>query len=215
VPWIIGGGRTGLTAGQSNLFPGQEATAERDNKGLGILHDFRFKQDSPAAYAVGSGSCVGTEDHKRIHYTTFGSETDASVVVVVKDVSKNGRRWRINTPEFNELTEYEEGFLLTAPNGASMRVQILEPQAPLRIESDLVRYGGETKRHNPGIWYQGKSYTHSRYIDVYCDGKVNAVISVQPAGEAHPEVVLSSPTQVMVGKEEIRLPDFEQILGSR
>ncbi|MFP4504153.1 MAG: hypothetical protein ACLFOZ_05555 [Cyclobacteriaceae bacterium] len=215
VPWIIGGGRTGLTAGQSNLFPAKEATAERDDKGLGTLHDYQFLEEDPDAYAIGSGSAVGTQDHQRIHYTSFSEETDASAIVIVKERSANGRRWRINTPEFNTLTEHKDGFLLTAPNGASMQVKFLEPEAPLRIESGKVRYGGETDRHNSGIWYRGKGYAHSRYIDVYCEGDVYAVISLQPAAKTHPEVKQMSATKIRVGDKEISLPGFEAALGRR
>jgi hypothetical protein len=215
VPWIIGGGRTGLTAGQSNLFPAIEATAERDSKGLGTLHDYQFMEDASDAYAIGSGSSVGTQNHQRIHYTSFSDETGASAVVVVKEQSANGKRWRINTPEFNQLTETKNGFLLTAPNGASMQVQFLEPQGPLRIESGKVRYGGETEQHNSGIWYRGEAYTHSRYIDVYCQGKVNAVISVQPVGKAHPQATRLPSEKIRVGEKEVALPGFEAVIGKR
>jgi hypothetical protein len=213
VPWIIGGGRTGLTAVQTNLFPAQGATPRKDSKGLGTLHEYYFPNDSPDAYAVGSGSSVGTKDHQRILYISYSEEAGASAVVVSREQSTNGKRWRINTPEFNQLTEMKNGFLLTAPNGATMQVQFLEPNAPLRIESGKVRYGGETERHNAGIWCQEKPYTHSRFIDVYCKGNVNAVISLQSSGKKHPEVSSSADGKVKVGEKEIALPGFEAVIN--
>ncbi|MEK6481739.1 hypothetical protein WJR50_29615 [Catalinimonas sp. 4WD22] len=207
VPWIIGGGRTAQTAGQTNLFPTHENTPAQDTKGLGKLHEYHFSDDRSEAFAIGSGSSVGTEGHQRIFYSSFSEETNAAAAIIVKDVSLNGRRWRINTPEFNEFRKIEKGYQLISPDGASMRVQFLLPATDLEIESGLLRYGGKTENHNPGIWYKNKFYSFSRYIDVFCEANVTAVITLQPAGKIHPSVSLKSDGSFLVGDRNIHLPE--------
>ena len=206
VPWVIGGGRTGLTAGQSNLFPVVEETAERDEKNLGTLHQYQFDEED--SYAVGSGNTVGTKAHQRVMFTSFDEKTHAEAVVIIADQSANGRRWRINTPEFNQFEEHQNGYLLTAPNGSSMRVTFLNTKSKPDIKTGLVRYGGKTEAHNYGIWYNEQGYAHSRYIDFYCDKEVTAVITFQNADKQHPKVTYPKPKQILVGNYRISLPEF-------
>jgi hypothetical protein len=206
VPWVIGGGRTGNTAGQSNLFPSEEATNKKDRKTLGTLHDFQFFENG--AYAIGSGSALGTQDHQRIMYTSFDEQSGAEAVVVIADRSANGRRWRINTPEFNQVEETENGYILSAPNASTLRVKYLPASHERKLEKGILRYGGDTQTHNLGIWYQGEGYANSRYIDLFCDKDITAVITLQKDGQDHPEVTLQSEDEVVVGSLKIRLPEF-------
>lgn len=211
VPWVIGAGRTGLTAGQTNLFPAPEETAEKTDHRFGKLHDYQFFKDGQGGYAIGSGSCVGTQDHRRILHTSFDPASQADAVIVVVDHSSNGRRWRINTPEFNQLETNPQGYVLSAPNGSSMRVQFMQNSGPLQLESSKLPYGGQTTRHNNGIWYQGEVYSHSRYVDCYCQGSVTAVITLQSAGKRHPRVVSGKSGSVIgVADLELTLPAFPE-----
>lgn len=216
VPWVIGGGRTHLTAGQSAFFPSPEETAVEDNQHLGTLNRYRFFPNGRGGFALGSGNCVGTENHQRLVYTAFDRASRAQAVMVVVDSSANGRRWRINTPEFNRVEEHADGYTLVAPNGSSMRVQFLAASLPVRLANGRVPYGGKTTRHNQGIWYQNKQYTHSRYLDYRNQGTVVAVITLQPPGENHPKAVLeASGNSVVVGDLEITLPWFQDSQESR
>lgn len=207
VPWVIGGGRTGLTAGQSNLFPSVEETNENDRKTLGKLHDYHFFEEG--AYAIGSGSAVGTHDHQRIMYTSFDKQSGAEAVVVIADRSANGRRWRINTPEFNRLEDTENGYMLKAPNGNTLRVRFLPASNDRKMETGTLRYGGNTTSHNLGIWYQDEGYANSRYIDVYCRQNITAVITLQQEGMEHPALSQQADGEIIVGSLSIRLPEFE------
>ncbi|MEM9830205.1 MAG: hypothetical protein AAF944_06185 [Bacteroidota bacterium] len=204
VPWIIGGGRTGLTAGQSNLFPSVAETAEKDSKGLGKLHGYTFSEDGPGGYVVGSGSAVGTREHRRRFYVDFDHPA-AEGVFVVQDSSANGHRWRINTPEFNQFLAAEDGFTLTAPNGSSLKFTVLNEDKPIKLDTGKVPYGGTTKQHNHGIVYQGQSYPFSRYIDIFCDRNITVVMTLQPVGEAQPNVRVEKGT-IRVGKQVLNLP---------
>lgn len=104
------------------------------------------------------------------------AERILSDVLIVKGISLNARRWRINTPEFDELRKTVNGYQLIAPNGASMRVQFLCPDYALKLK--MVCYGGDTESHNPEIWYKNKSYAFSKYIDAFCEVQVTTVITL-------------------------------------
>ncbi|MGB3778726.1 MAG: hypothetical protein WA960_10240 [Tunicatimonas sp.] len=211
VPWVIGGGRTSGTAGQTNLFPSTKETAQIDSRELGTLHHHKFFEGGRGGYAVGSGSSVGTQNHRRVVYTSFDRSSSAEAVVVVVDHSSNGRRWRLNSPAFNRLATNPEGYTLFAPNGASMKVQFVHSAAPIRLESGKLPYGGETVRHNQGIWYQNESYTHSRYIDYYCQDSVVAVITLQAAGKEHPKAVVEKPgSSIRIADLQITLPAWPE-----
>lgn len=207
VPWIIGGGRTGLTAGQSNLFPSFEETNERDRKTLGKLHKYKFFDKG--AYAIGSGSALGTHDHQRIMYTSFDDQSGAEAVIIIADESDNGRRWRINTPAFNQYQKSENGYMLTAPNGNTLKVTFLPASPDRQVEMGTLRYGGDTESHNLGIWYQNQGYANSRYIDVFCNQDITAVITLQKGGVKHPEVFRQSQSEIVVGAFKVTLPDFK------
>ncbi|WKN44631.1 hypothetical protein [Tunicatimonas pelagia] len=201
VPWIIGGGRTGLTAGQSNLFPSETETAKKDDKGLGELRDYSFFNEGSGGYVFGSGSAIGTRDHRRRFYVNF-DHPSAEAVFVVQDSSANGRRWRINTPEFNQFSAAEDGYTLTAPNGSSLKFTVLNANKPIKLDTGKVPYGGKTKQHNFGIIYQGKSYPFSRYIDVLCDQNITVVMTLQPKGKTHPKVI-SKDEEIWVGEKAV------------
>jgi len=186
VPWIIGGGRTGLTAGQSQFFPSESATAANNNRHTGKLHHHEIS--SSVAYAHLSGNNVGTQSHRRHVWVTYDSTTHAAATIVVLDSSTNGQRWRINTPEFNHIAPQQWGYLLTAPNGATLQVSVINSPTPLNLSQGSQRYGGNTQQHNSGIYYKGTYYTHSKWIDSYCDRYIGVVITLQPPGKVHPNI---------------------------
>ncbi len=150
---------------------------------------------------------MGTRNHRRTLYVSFDPASQAEAVIVVVDQSANGRRWRVNTPEFNQLETNSRGYTLAAPNGSSMRVQFLQNPKPVQLESGQLPYGGRTVRHNGGIRYQGEGYAHSRYVDCYCQGSVTAVITLQSAGKKHPEAILGkSAYGLSVADLQLKLP---------
>jgi len=121
VPWIIVGGRTGLTAGQSKLFLSLKETNERDRNPFSKLHNYKFFDKG--AYAI--GSVLGTQDHQRIMYTSFDDHSGAKAVIIIADASDSGRKWRINRPTFNQHQKSENGYMLTAPDGNTLKVNFL------------------------------------------------------------------------------------------
>ena len=205
VPWIIGGGRTAEVAGQSNLFPAEAETPQRGDRGLGELRDYGFDQ-AGGGFALGSGSCVGVQDHRRFFQVSYQKETGAKAAVIIADSSANGQRFRICTPEFNQLSIKKDGYRLEAPNGSSMRVKVLGTSGSVEVSEEMVRYGGSTVRLNPGISYQAKSYAYSRAIDIRCDRSIKVVITLQAEGEEHPKVSWNKmKNRVKVGTAEFQL----------
>jgi hypothetical protein len=77
----------------------------------------------------------------------------------------------------------------------------------VKVNSGLVRYGGDTQRLNFGIGYRGQSYANSRYIDVACQGDLTVLLTLQPAGKKHPAVKrLPGEKSFVVGNQVVQLP---------
>ena len=149
-------------------------------------------------------------------YTSFDEKSLAEAVILIKDQSDNGKRWRLNTPGFNQVEKNESGYQLKAPNGSSMQVTFLPTSQTVALDRGMLRYGGETQRNNNGIWYQNQSYPNSQYIDFFCDKEVLAVITLQPKGEVHPKAILKEKAQIIrVGELEIALPKFPNTASER
>ena len=208
-PWIIGAGRTGQTAGQTNLFPSPGETLEQgDSRLLGTFIGYNFAGDgSGSGWAMGSGSCVGVSGHERFVRADYSPDTGAAGVFVVADRSENGQRFRINTPEFMQLEELEDGYQLTAPDGSSLRVHIAPAAGhDLKLSTRLIRYGGDTVRNNSGIQFDGKRYDHNLAIDTFCDRNITVVMTLQPTGRQHPLVHWDlAGNQVRVGNRMLKL----------
>ena len=186
VPWIIGGGRTNLVAGQTNLFPGPIDPSDKgDMRTVGKLVNHSFQSDG-SGEAVGIGSSMGVEGHVRKWMVDYSGETGAAAVFVISDWSENGKVWRINTPEFIDVKIDVDGFRLTAPNGASMQAHFFGKGEQIDITSGRVRYGGETIRLNTGILFQGNQYAYSKYVDLVIDREVVVIMTMQPKGLTHP-----------------------------
>lgn len=186
VPWIIGAGRTNLLAGQSNLFPGPVDSSDKgDLKTSGNLIAYSFEEDG-SGRAIGFGSSTGVEQHIREFIVDYSGDPGAAAVFIVSDRSKNAKIWRINTPEFIDVTIDSGRFRLTAPNGATLQAHFFGASGQIDVHTGQVRYGGETVRLNTGILYQGDRYAFSKFVDLNIDSDVIVVLSIQPKSRQHP-----------------------------
>ncbi len=181
--WAIGAGRTGSVAGQTNLFPGGDPEKEKQKNYESEFLGYSF--DQGMGFAAGKGSCMGVTDHTRQFIADYSGKDGARAVFVVKDESEDGKVWRLNTPGFNEVKLLKDGFLLTAPNGASMKARVVG-EKKVDVSVNQVRYGGTTVANNTGIGFGSKRYEHSKAIDISCDGDITVVMTLQPAGKDHP-----------------------------
>jgi len=168
--FIVGGGRTSNPAGQTNLFAGEPP--ERHDGKEGRLVNADLAEDG-SGVAVVEGSCLGVLDHRRTFIADFGETSGAAAMFVNAETSRNGRLWRLNTPEFNEITTDGRGFTITAPHGPSLRVTVLEPAEPQFRTGKVERGGGAGHTAFP---YRGTKYIHNKWIDFPVDG--NAVVAM-------------------------------------
>lgn len=204
--WIIGAGRTGEVAGQSQLFPeGDPANMKGDKNALGTLHDFHFAKDgSGSGWAKGEGSSIGTQKHRRYVRVDYSRPDIADAIIVLQDRSENGHRMRFAVPEYLNVNIHENGFTLTAPNGASLQLTFEVPNVD--IQQDKVRYGGRTTQHNPGIQYYGEKYEYAHVIDCFTGKNFTAFITLQQKNKKHPTFKVLKKNRIRVGDLLYTLP---------
>ncbi len=173
--FVTGGGRTGNTAGQTNLFAGPPP--RRGTGGLGELVSCDFEPGGPGGgRCVTRGSSMGVEGHVRRFLADYSGAAGADALFANVDHSLNGRVWRLNTPEFNEIQTAAGRFVLRAPNGATLAVTVLEPAAPTFRTGTVERGGGAG---HTGFPYRGTKYLHNRWIEFDCDARVAVVMTLQ------------------------------------
>lgn len=201
--WITGAGRTGEIAGQSNVFPDTILANVTPDATTGKLVSFITNADGSGS-ALGTGSCMKVEGLSRSIQVDYSKKSGAEAVIIEDNRSQNGRLWRINTPEFNTITETSDGFILTSPTGATLKATVFKNAARLKIGK--VRYGGKTTDHNTGISYQGKNYEFLSSLDYKMYKDILVVYTLQPAGREHPNVSIRPENNtVLIGKEIFKL----------
>lgn len=179
--WIVGAGRTGEVAGQSTLFPEGNIPEMKGEKGAtGNLIAYEFT--GSGGYAIGEGSCMHVKNHNRQVYVDFDPHVNSEAIIRIDDSSENGKTWRVNTPEFNQVEILKDGFLITAPNKTTLRAYVMEGPDEPKITTTKVRYGGSTVRHNAGICFHGECYEQTKAVDILCNGNISVVFTLQKAG---------------------------------
>ncbi len=205
--WAVGAGRTGQISGQSCLFPGEVISeATEGNKTMGKVVKTQFEADGSGRMTA-SGSCLNVTDHVRTFLVDYSKKSGAEAVFIVTDRSANGKIWRMNSPEFNKLTMDKDGFTLVAPNGARMKATVFTDATKPMVSSSKIHYGGDTKEHNSGISYQGKSYAFTNAIDCKTNGKITVVFTLQPKGKEDPSVRKQSADTITIGGINYRTKD--------
>jgi len=205
--WAIGAGRTGLAAGQTNLFPEDAIPLNKEyiSKSIGKLLHHHFFSDG-SGYALAGGSCMGVQGHQRFFKVDFNATTNADAAFVIIDSSENGRTWRLNTPAFNKVTVLPDGFLITAPNGSSMKATVLaNSYRNISVKTSTVAYDGVTKSNTTGIPFNGVVYNYSTAIDVSCNKNISIVLTLVKKGKAHPAIRFIKQHQIEVGNRLIKL----------
>lgn len=208
--WVVGGGRTPLHAGQPTVFATDSISLKERYQGgaTGQLYRFGFYTEG-GGYALGAGSCMGVQEHRRFFEVSYDSTATGAVAVVhIQDTSTNGKTWRLTTPEWNTVTPLPDGFLITAPNGATLRATVLGQASPLQVTTSRVPYNGTTTENAAGIPYKGKQYPASIAIDVPMPAHLAVVLTLQPAGHRHPQVRRQAGGGLWVGQKKLAAPDW-------
>ncbi len=198
--WAVGAGRTGQVAGHTCLFPVSDIANHSGEKvALGKVLQTHFDHDGSGKMTA-TGSCMGVASHVRTFQADYSKKSGAEAVFIITDRSENGRIWRMNSPEFNELKINSDGFTLISPDGAELKAVVFTDAANLDVTSSKVHYGGNTKVHNKGIEYHGKSYAWTNAIDCNTNGNITVVLTLQPKGKAHPKVTMKD-NKILMKKE--------------
>jgi hypothetical protein len=204
--WAVGAGRTGQIAGQTCLFPERVISKETEGiKALGKVLSTQFEVDGSGSMTA-SGSCLGVTGHVRTFMADYSKKSGAEAVFIVTDRSDNGKLWRMNSPEFNELSINEDGFTLVSPDGAQLKAVIFTDATNPEVSSSRVHYGGDTKEQNSGISYHGKSYAFTNAIDCSTNGKMTVVLTLQPKGKAHPQIRKERENTISIGGIKYETP---------
>ena len=183
--WAVGSGRTGDPSGQTNLFAAEPAPPRRgQGSGLGKLDAVTFDRSGGGSAAT-SGSCVGVTNHHRVFGVDYTGRSGAPAVFVIADRSDNGRVWRWNTPEFNEIQQTDTGFTLTSPTGSTLTATILQPARPVFSTGTFERGGGAG---HAGFPYRGTKYINNKWIEFDCDKSVLLVVTLQEKDKPAPAV---------------------------
>ncbi|MCC5850693.1 MAG: hypothetical protein JJU29_21610 [Verrucomicrobia bacterium] len=125
--FLTGGGRTTALGGQSIVL-NQARREENDNSDAGSLEKVYLAENGSGSLTI-HGSAAGVEEAVRmILLDTEPSSEHLRANLVVADQSRDGNLWRINTPGMHEVTLEERGFVITAPNGARLRGDVLFPR---------------------------------------------------------------------------------------
>jgi hypothetical protein len=202
--WVVGGGRTGLKAGQPTVFAEDSISLKENYMGgsIGQLLKHGFYPEG-GGFAMGKGSCMGVKEHQRSFTVSYDSAaTGATAALVVHDRSANGKTWRLTTPEWNKVQILTDGFLITGPNGATLRATVMRQQRMPKVKTSLVNYNGTTTENASGIPYKGKRHPKIIAIDVAMEGEIMIVMTLQPAGSKHPSNQLMQDGSIKVGNKQ-------------
>ncbi len=172
--FVTGGGRTGDTAGQTNLFIGEPPS--RGTNELGELVEVQLDEDTGGGHATVRGSSMGVTEHERRFSADYSGAAGVPALFLNSETSLNGKLWRMNTPQFNDITLEDNRFIITSPNGATFAVTVLEP-AKATFRTGTVERGGGLG--HAGFPYRGKKYANNKYIEFEVDKRAAVLMTLQ------------------------------------
>lgn len=222
-PWAIGGGRYGpkaeglkddvywhlmntvyatepLVVGLVNPETNKSGTSGKSGWVVG----------NPLLREDGSGHIVSeidvnnvwTKEQKRWFVADFDKgRTGAEAVYLVADVTLDGKYWQMVTTDDNEIQFYSDYFMITAPNGATMKGTVLLSEGDLNFKQ---------RRSVRGSEYGDSNY--SKVVNFQSsNGKFLVALTVAAAGKNHPVVTLTGNdivgASIKVGAKQYTLTD--------
>jgi hypothetical protein len=183
--WAAGGGRYGIKSnGQdaywrsmNTLYPVDPDSPLSVNGNIGRI------VGTPVVNADGSGHCVltiprnnvGTTNQTRRFIASF--DTGADAAFIISDSSDDGKFWQMVTLENNKITSDGNSFLITAPNGDTLKGTVLYP-------ASVTFKTGARLRGSDALGLKQNNFVHFSSAD----GKYLVVLTMVKAGEQHPAV---------------------------
>lgn len=180
--FITGGGRTGDTAGQTNLFAGPPPDTAPG--GFGRLLE-AVDRGGGSGWAWLSGSCLGVAEHRRGVAIDVGADSGAAAALVNADSSRDGTLWRLNTPGCNRIDTTAGGFIITAPNGARLAATIVHPAGAALRTGRVERGGGANHVAFP---YRGTVTIDNAWVEMDVAGDAVVAMTLLRPGQQPPPV---------------------------
>lgn len=203
--WAIGGGRYGLKVStainqdvywhlMNTVYPvepllnkigstGCTTCTTNGNSGLLVGKPLLKPDGSGHVIAQMAANNVWALGHKRWFVADYDSlKTLSKALYIVADSSQNGKYWQMVTAVENTVTLGQDSFLITAPNGATMRGLVLYADG----QTPIFKTGSSIRGSNFG------TATESKFITVRRDNsKFIVVLTIADAGKKHPAIELS------------------------
>ena len=172
--FVTGAGRTGNPIGTTGVFPAVIPT-KVPHEELGRLSV--LSQNTKGSFVASiQGNQFGISHHNRLLAVDYGA-TGIPMVMVVRDVAAGARRWRLATLEANAVTILENGFTISAPNGATLSATVIDngTSAPPRISTESIPRG---TRSGIAMHYHGKAIANNTVIEVSCTDRMTMVLTL-------------------------------------
>ncbi len=199
--WVVGSGRTYNVGGQTNLFP--DPIPGRGKGDLGKLLDLKLDEKTGGGYVKMSGSPTGVENHVRQFMVDYDNPA-AEAVIITHETSDNGKHWRLNTVEFNQITTQGNQFMIAGPNGNKLVGTVLTPKNP-EFKTGTFERGG-VNMYTPVV-YKGKDYKDNHWVQFEVDGQATVVITLVRKGQAVPGVKDAGDGMILVGDVQYEVSD--------
>jgi hypothetical protein len=186
--WAVGGGRYGrgnvFTQSMNTLYPHSPDRRPRTSGGSGRLAATPLSRGDGGGHLVCSipVSNVGVRGHKRRFIADYSAAGGAEAVYVICDTSDDGRWWQLCSLEEHRVVARGNAFVVTAPNGNTMRGTVLHPSGNLRLRIGRRLRGTPFNRTN-----RRNSYVHLQSDD----GDYLVVLTCARKGRGHPKVSAS------------------------
>lgn len=201
-PFAVGGGRYGPDIYAADTGAKQDAYLRSMNtlypvdpaNELTISGDSGKLKGVPQLFPEGGGSVtlsiarnnVNTQNHTRRFLADYSDASGAEAVYVISDTSDDGYWWQLCQvdldPAVDAITTSGNTFMVTNPNGTSMKGTVLYPEGPLTWTTG-------TRIRGSDYGYYGVRYGENEFVHLQsADGDYLVVMTVVDAGGTHPDV---------------------------
>jgi len=204
--FAVGGGRYGpklhgvgaYKRSMNTVYPADpEAGPIPSNNSTGKLLAGRVDaQGSGYVVSKHGSNNVGTTNLTRRFLADLSGDSGAAGLFVVADTSDNGRFWQLCTIEDHRIAKTADGFVVTAPNGATLKATVLAPAGEPKVTTG-------TRIRGSGF---GPTIDKNNYAYVEGDGVFTVVLTLQPKGKPHPASSHDAGT-VTVGAVRVKVGD--------
>lgn len=128
IPWLVGSGRTSNPGGQTVVGP-QPLQNLSYSEGSGKSISGLFQREAGDGWVEYTAVEAENSTNNWIRRVAldYSKQSGAEVVMVMQDTSDDGDYWRLNTPDFNNISISGNTFTITSPEGSQMIGTVIQP----------------------------------------------------------------------------------------